>query len=182
MIQLLLVTNPETINVDFKSTYESLFPPDERREWGQLLGLVGHPPFKLFEISAHGKFIGFISVWNLSDFSFIEHFGIRTSEQGKGYGAQALRQVLSISPKPVVLEVEEPLTETAQRRIAFYKRLNFSVNSGSYFQPPYSIEKSSIKMLIMSYPNKIETFGFEKIKAHIHDRVYGYGNEVRDFE
>ena len=182
MIQLLWVTNPEKLTIDLRSTYESLFPPDERREWGQLMSLIGHTPFRLYEIFVQEKFVGFISVWDLTEFSFIEHFGIRTTEQGKGYGAEALSQVLSMNSKPVVLEVEEPLTETARKRISFYERFSFSVNSGSYFQPPYSIEKACVKMLLMSHPLKIELADFERIKVHIHDRVYGYTGKVHDFD
>jgi len=182
MIQLLWVTNPEKLSVDFRSTYESLFPPDERREWDELLDLQCNTHFKLFEIYHQEKFIGFISVWDLTEFRFIEHFGICTSEQGKGYGTQVLNQILSMNSKPIVLEVEEPLTETARKRISFYKRFNFSVNTGSYFQPPYSKEKQSVKMLLMSYPIKIETSDLERIKAQIHVQVYKYSGEIPHFE
>ena len=174
MIQLLRVTNPEKLNVDFKHTYESSFPEDERREFDQLLDLLDNTQFKLYEIYLNEKFSGFISVWNLTGFNFIEHFAICAKEQGKGYGTQVLNQVLLINSKPIVLEVEEPFTETARRRISFYERLNFSMNTGSYFQPPYSIGKSSVKMQLMSYPAKIEPQDFERIKAQIHDSVYGY--------
>ena len=174
MIQLLSVTNPDKLNFEFMQIYESSFPEDERREWGQLLELFGNKQFNLYEIYIQEKFIGFISVWDLMEFSFIEHFAITDTEQGKGYGTQALNRVLSMSSRPVILEVEEPFTETARKRISFYERLNFSLHTGSYFQPPYSIGKSSVKMQLMSYPKKIETSDFEKTKAQIHDSVYGY--------
>jgi len=173
MMQLLWVTNPEKLNVDFKQTYESSFPPDERREWNQMLDLLGNTQFKLHEIYLQKKFIGFISVWDLEEISFIEHFAIRTNAQGKGYGTQALKQVISMNSKPVILEVEEPFTGIARKRITFYKRLNFSINNQSYFQPPYSHDKNSIKMLIMSYPEKFSPEIFEKIKIQIHGTVYG---------
>jgi len=174
MIQLHPVINPDKLNSDLKQIYEASFPEDERREWTQLLELLGNAQFCLNEIYDHQKFIGFISIWNLAEFNFIEHFAIRDEEQKKGYGTQTIEQVLSMSSKPVILEVEEPFTNTARKRISFYERLNFSVNAGNYFQPPYSIVKSSINMLLMSYPIKIESTDFERIKAQIHDRVYGY--------
>ena len=71
MIQLLWVTNPEKLNIDFKHTYESSFPPDERREWDHLLDLLGNTQFKLYEIYLQSKYVGFISVWDLAEFSFI---------------------------------------------------------------------------------------------------------------
>lgn len=175
MIQLFRITSPEKLNVDFKHTYESSFPEDERREFDHLLDLLSNKQFKLYEIHLHERFLGFISVWDLTGFNFIEHFAICATQQGKGYGAKVLNQILLMNSKPIILEVEEPFTETARRRISFYQRLNFSMNTGSYFQPPYSIGKSSIKMLLMSYPIKIETADFEEFKVKIHDQVYGYG-------
>lgn len=174
MIQLLSVTNPDKLNFEFRQIYESSFPEDERREWAQLPDLLHNIQFKIYEIYSQAKFLGFISVWDLEQFSFIEHFAISGTEQGKGYGTQALNQVLSMNSKPVILEVEEPFTENARKRIAFYERSNFSVNDQSYFQPPYSFNKNSVRMLLMSYPTKIEPEYFEKIKAQIHDQVYGY--------
>ena len=174
MIQLHPVINPDKLNFDLKQIYEGLFPEDERREWTQLTELLHNTQFSLNEIYDQHNFLGFISVWNLTEFSFIEHFAIRPTKQGKGYGTEALNQVLSMNSKPVILEVEEPFTETARKRILFYERLNFTVNDNSYFQPPYSIEKNSVKMLLMSYPKKIEPEYFGIIKAHIHSKVYGY--------
>jgi hypothetical protein len=174
MIQLLSVTNPDRLNFEFKQIYESSFPEDERRDWNQLLELFGNKQFSLNEIYHQARFLGFITFWDLEEFSFIEHFAIQTSEQGKGYGTLAINQVLSMNSKPVILEVEEPFMETARKRILFYERLNFSVNNQSYFQPPYSLDKNSVKMLLMSYPSEIETSDFERIKAQIHDSVYGF--------
>ena len=174
MIQLLSVKEPNKLNFGLRQIYESSFPEDERRNWDQLLDLLGNTRYKLFEIYIQEKFIGFISVWDLEEINFIEHFAITDSEQGKGFGTQALNQVFSMNSKPFILEVEEPFTETAQKRISFYERLNFKVNEFSYFQPPYSIDKNSVKMLLMSYPMKIELENFERIKSQIHNQVYGY--------
>jgi ribosomal protein S18 acetylase RimI-like enzyme len=174
MIQLHPVTNLDKLNFDLKQIYETSFPADERREWTQLLELLNYTQFSLNEIYDQQKFLGFISIWNLTEFSFIEHFAIRVDEQGKGYGTQAIKQVLSMNSKPVILEVEEPFTENARKRIAFYERLNFTVNNFSYFQPAYSAEKNCIRMLLLSHPTRIYPEDFERIKDRILDRVYGY--------
>ena len=173
MIQLYPVKQPDKLNSDFKPIYETSFPEDERRDWTQLLELLDNKQFILNEIYDQQKYLGFISIWNLTEFNFIEHFAIRTAEQGKGYGTQTIEHILTINSKPIILEVEEPLTKTARKRMEFYERLNFTVNGFSYFQPPYSIEKKSVKMLLMSYPTKIKSEYFEKIKDQIYHWVYG---------
>lgn len=174
MIQLLSIKDPNKLNFGFRQIYESSFPEDERRNLDQLLDLLGNTRYKLFEIYLRKKFIGFISVWDLEEISFIEHFAIHATARGKGFGTQAINQVLSMNSKPMILEVEEPFTETARKRISFYERLNFRVNEFSYFQPPYSIDKNSVRMLLMSHKKKIESKYFENIKALIHNQVYGY--------
>jgi ribosomal protein S18 acetylase RimI-like enzyme len=174
MIQLHPVINPDKLNFDLKQIYEASFPEDERREWKQLLELLNNTQFCLYEIYDQQKILGFISIWNLTEFSFIEHFAIQDAEQGKGYGTQVIEHVLSMNSKPIILEVEEPITENARKRIAFYERLNFAVNDFNYFQPAYSPEKRSIKMLLMSYPSNIYPEIFEGIKDRIHHEVYGY--------
>jgi ribosomal protein S18 acetylase RimI-like enzyme len=174
MIQLHPVINRDKLNFDLRQVYETSFPADERREWEQLLELLNNTQFCLYEIYDQQRFLGFISIWDLTEFSFIEHFAIQDAEQGKGYGTLTIDHVLAMNSKPIILEVEEPITENARKRIAFYERLNFTVNDFSYFQPAYSIGKSSVKMQLMSYPIKIEVADFERIKFRIHDHIYGY--------
>ena len=84
MIQLLSVINPGRLNCEFRQIYESSFPEDERRDWVQLLDLLDNKHFKLYEIYHQARFLGFITVWDLEEFSFIEHFAIQANEQGKG--------------------------------------------------------------------------------------------------
>jgi hypothetical protein len=99
---------------------------------------------------------------------------IRANERGKGLGTQVIRQILARIPAPVILEVEEPFTDVARKRISFYEQLNFSVSEGDYYQPPYSIGKNKVKMLLMSYAEKLKTNDFTEIKSRIHQSVYHF--------
>lgn len=167
-------TNSEELNTEFRQIYEEAFPADERRGWQQLIDTLENPLFNLIGIYHLKKFIGFFVVWNLNRFSFIEHFAICNTDRGKGFGTQAIQQILSRILTPVILEVEEPFTESAQNRIKFYERLNFSISEDVYYQPPYSTEKNKVKMLLMSYPEQIKSSDFENFKAQIHHFVYDY--------
>jgi ribosomal protein S18 acetylase RimI-like enzyme len=172
MIQILPITDSKQLHTGLKQIYEGSFPADERREWNQWINLIGNTRFSLNEIYDQKELTGFIAVWNLDQFWFIEHFAIREKERGKGIGTQVLKQILPEKSNRVILEVEEPLNETARNRIAFYERMNFEVSDGIYYQPPYSIEKNKVKMLLMSYPKKIEPTDFDKIKTAIYRTVY----------
>lgn len=171
MIKLIPVTGEHELNADVREMYETAFPEDERREWFQFFELITNPAFRFNLIFDEQILIGLISVWNLNEFIFIEHFTIRNRERGNGYGTEVIRQITS-KEIPVILEVEEPLSEMAIKRIRFYERLHFSVSHSEYFQPPYSRDKKRIKMLLMSYSGEISPANFESTKKLIHEHVY----------
>lgn len=174
MIQLISIANSLNINPELRPIYEEAFPRDERREWNQLLELISNPKFSLKAVYSENKLIGFISQWNLDKFCFIEHFAISENERGKGFGSMVIKQIQNDYLTPIILEVEKPLTNAAIRRITFYKQLNFKVLNGSYYQPPYSIEKNKVKMVLMSYSNTIMKQNFKEVKIKIHQTVYNY--------
>ena len=172
MIQLIPVQNPEEIEPAYKPLYTEAFPPDERRNWQQLLKLISHPEHLIYQIYSEKQFVGFVTIWHFSGFKYIEHFAIHQAERNKGLGSEVIRQILQHESKPVILETEEPSNGEARKRIRFYERLGFQLNSGIYYQPPYSDDKKAVKMLLMSYPQKLQQPEFEKIKNQIHQKVY----------
>lgn len=173
MIQLIPVTNSLELNDDLKQIYIESFPPDERREWHEIKELLHQPNFSFNKLLDGEKLIGLITTWNLPDFLFIEHFAIGKAMRGKGIGSQFLKQVIEGKSINVVVEVEEPINESARRRISFYERLEFLVCQGIYYQPPYSPEKSKVRMLLMSFPNRIPLSEIEEIKTQLYRQVYG---------
>jgi hypothetical protein len=172
-IYLIPVSEPAGLTKEFKAIYEEAFPPDERRDWRHMSDLLNNTSYSLRGIYYQQKLIGLISIWNLQEFRFIEHFAIRDYERGKGFGSKVIQQIISESAVPVILEVEEPNTEIARKRIDFYERLDFLVCEAEYFQPPYSTDKSKVKMQLMSYPEKIKDGDFPLIKSRIYWAVYG---------
>ena len=174
MIELIPIKYSTELNLDSRQIYEAVFPPDERRDWTQLIDLLQNEQFVLNEIYFGKPLVGLISFWTLTNFIFIEHFVIRNSEQSKGFGTQVINQLLQEKSLPIILEVEKPVTEVAQRRIRFYERLNFKTCSGDYFQPPYSNGKNAVEMLLMSYPEEIRPDDFSTVRSKIHHTVYQF--------
>ena len=172
MIKLIPVSNSHDLSEDLKQIYIGSFPPDERRDWKKMEELLIQPNFILNQIFEDQLLIGLISVWNFQNFLFIEHFAIRKSKRGKGIGTQVLKQVIAEYPKTLIVEVEEPITGEARHRIAFYESAGFSVCKGIYYQPPYSPNKNKVKMLLMSFPERILQFEFDEIKKQIYREVY----------
>jgi len=172
MIKLIQVSNLQVLSDDLKHIYIDSFPFDERREWQEFKDLLHHPNFILNQVFDDQKLIGIISTWKLADFVFIEHFAIEESQRGKGVGTKVVKQIINEAPIKVVLEVDVPTNEAAHRRITFYERLGFSTCESIYWQPPYSPDKKKVKMLLMSFPDKILHSEFIEIKKQLYRVVY----------
>lgn len=181
MINLIQVSNLQELCDDLKQIYIDSFPSDERREWHELKELTHDPHFSLNQVFDNQKLIGLISIWDLQEFIFIEHFAIEKSVRSKGIGSHVLKQIIEAKSVKVVVEVEPPTNKLTKRRITFYERLGFSACESSYWQPPYSPDKNKVKMLLMSFPDKILPLEFIEIKKQLYWEVYQF-NDSRNFQ
>jgi len=155
-----------------KSWYETSFPADERRSFEALCQLLPCPDMHLCGLVIHRKLIGFILYWQWPDMLFVEHFAVDPAQRGKQYGQQALNQLLQLKSPYVLLEVELPQDEISRRRIRFYERQGFSLNSFSYAQPPYQAGNPAIPMHLMSIPAISDQATFDARTKLIKERVY----------
>ena len=159
--------------VDFDEVYlqmEESFPICERRSKEEAKAVLNEMDYTLYHVEEDGKRIGFISVWQLDGFYFIEHFAIYAKYRNLGYGARALDLAKS-QWKPIVLEAEPANCEIAKRRQAFYKRNGFCQNSFKYMQPAYRDGEKDVELVIMSYPTLVSDV--EKVVKEIYMKVYG---------
>ena len=79
-----------------------------------------------------------------------------------------------IGHRPLVLEVEVPDNELAQRRIGFYRRLGFVLwDECSYLQPPYHPDDEPLPMFLMAHGN-LSTADFSAVRNLIYREVYSY--------
>ena len=145
---------------DFDSFYTELkkgFIPDEYRSYDDALSLFKNDEYEIFCLENGGVCVGFMSIWQLSDFAFIEHVVIKEEYRNRGLGEAALT-VLKSRFKKIVLEAEPAVQDIQKRRLNFYKRNGFVENDGDYMQPAYNKNTNEVKLVIMSYPEKIDDF------------------------
>ncbi|MCC8039355.1 MAG: GNAT family N-acetyltransferase [Bacteroidales bacterium] len=146
---------------DFKiiePLYVASFPAEERRDVKDLTDRAldhGDPFFSLQVIEDDGVIAGFLTMWRLPMVDYIEHLAVEPAKRGNGFGAEAITLVKEKTNRPILLEVERPDLAPdkalAERRIAFYNRLGFSViDSYDYIQPPYAKNLPEVPMLLMS--------------------------------
>jgi len=172
---MLTLTKIDTKNPNYQfveTLMHSAFPSDERREDDrQRYNVDYNDKMQCLLIQDGDVNVGFITLWSLSGISYVEHFAIADSLRHCGYGTQSLALLTSTfsfsfsstltSTSTLILEVELPSTEEAIKRIAFYEKCGFTLSSRPYIQPPYSSDKQSLPMALMTYgsvdENEIET-------------------------
>lgn len=170
----------ERINTGNTALYEFMenllvksFPQEEYRELSVLREYTDSiPTFYNNIIFNDREPVGFITYWHLEDFYYVEHFAIDPNQRNGGYGRQLLDFLSQKLGKPIVLEVELPTEEMAQRRINFYKRQGYVLWENDYFQPPYRPGFDILPMSLMVQGNLDSAKDFERVKAKIHRTVY----------
>ncbi len=139
----------------FYQKMEAYFIYDERRDYASSCNVFNHKEFTFYAIEEKNQNIGFISVWECKEFTYIEHFAIDTAYRKRGYGGKAIDMILNRYPF-VILEIELPEDEMKKKRLHFYEKHGFVQNHFFYVQPPYHENGNSIPMMILSYPHEIQ--------------------------
>lgn len=157
-----------------KHTYEASFPANERRDFALIRELIKESPyFRLYALLRGETYVGFLTAWRFETFVYIEHFAIDEAARCGGIGAEAMRQFLAFAALPVVLEVDLPTDELSRRRIGFYERLGFALDTHTYFQPPYRPADEPLEMRLMYVGDWNREERFESVRQLLYREVYG---------
>ena len=162
--------NEKTFNTVFDKM-KTAFPYEERRDYSDQKECLENKYFKFFEIYDGDVAVGFTALWVFENFVFIEHIAIDEDKRGSGYGSKAIELIKEKYNKPLILEAEAPVTEQQIKRIKFYNRLGFNVNSFNYTQPSYH-GGEGVPLLILSYPNKLTDEEFDEFLRETRREVY----------
>lgn len=163
---------------DIYPIMEEAFPAIERRSYEGQKSLIDLPYYNIYTEEIDGEVIAFMSVWEFSEFAFIEHFASNHKARGKGIGKMCLEHMIQKLDKLIVLEVELPLTDIAKRRIHFYERLNFHLNTYEYLQPPLQEGFQAYPLYIMSYPDTLSHHTFKQVEKTLYAYVYKLTNGI----
>ena len=124
MIKLQPITTSDTRLYNFMEQLLIVsFPPEEYRPIDDLRALTDHSAqFRNNVLLDNGMPIGLLTYWDFGDYCYVEHFATSQELRNKGYGKQSLECLHNTLRRPIVLEVECPTNELAQRRINFYAK------------------------------------------------------------
>lgn len=169
-MEFLQITSPDDYRVqEIYNSYCKTFPEDERRDWEKLITLFSNPKAKIISVLHDSKNIGYLILWELSNYTFVEHFEVFEEFRSQKLGSHITKYLFENYPR-IILEIEpEHLNENAARRYAFYQRNGFRLIDEMYVQPSYGKGKKPLDLWLLSNytpENVIE------IKDEIYDIVY----------
>lgn len=150
------------------------FPEAERRDdEAQRENTDCNPKFSCHLIADGDILVGFITIWRLNGFHYIEHLATSPNIRNRGYGKQIMEKIKETIPGIIVLEVEMPNDEPSTRRINFYRRCGFTLCDKPYIQPPYRKGGKGLPLKLMYYGTDSIDTNFESIRNVLHTEVYG---------
>lgn len=177
-MQYLPVSTTNSPHLPFiKKLYHDAFPQKERREWKQLLSMIGIAgEMKVQVVTDQDKAIGLIIFWVFDDWCFIEHLAVDPDHRGMKYGEQIMSSFTG--KMKILLEVEPPVSDDAIRRIRFYERLGLCVLPMEYMQPSYRETGVFYGMELMSNHPENDRKEFDALLLKIRQKVYGFTMQI----
>jgi len=176
-VQLKEVNSLEELAL-IENLYSEAFPENERRT---LEGLrhqcLNGKECSVNLIKGGDKVLGLCIFWKFSSFTFVEHMAIFPEMRGMQAGEKTLGIIRNSLPSPVILEVEPPEDEMAQRRVNFYLRNGFYLHDLIYIQPSYHGENQGPELRLMTTHADITNPALSKYVQLIRTKVYGKGDE-----
>lgn len=153
--------------------YAHAFPEAERRSVYAFEALLVNSQFYCYVILSSQQPVGLLTIWQLGEFRYVEHFAVDELCRGQNIGGRALLLFLQQSDLPVILEVEPPLDEQSSRRVRFYEKAGFRLSHVQYIQPPYSPLTGEVELRLMEWNGNLLDEHFEMVKNSLYKNVYG---------
>lgn len=174
MVRLQRITTADTALYNFmENLMIASFPPEEYRSLDELRKYTDSKTHFHNNVIFHNDTpVGLITYWDFKHFYYVEHFAIDPAQRNSGHGKNVLNHLCQLLEHPIILEVEEPTEEMAQRRIHFYQRHGFKLWEKPYQQPPYKPGDGFLPMLLMAYGNLKCENDFDTVKGDIYREVY----------
>lgn len=169
-MEFLQITSPDDYRVqEIFDSYCKTFPVDERRDWKKLSALFTNPGVKIISVLHESKNIGYLIIWELSQFVFVEHFEVFEEFRSQKLGSHITNYLFENYPR-IILEIEHGhLSDDAKRRYSFYQRNGFHLIDEMYVQPSYGEGKKPLNLwLLANYSPE----NLEQVKDEIYDIVY----------
>jgi len=129
--------------------YLDSFPEIERRTLEEQEEILTDKNFKMTCYVEDEVLISIVFYWKISSYTFLEHFAVNSQLRGQSFGSKILQKFIN-DKKNIVLEIEPIVDEITQKRLKFYKKFGFVVNTHEHLQIPFREGAKELKLLLMS--------------------------------
>ncbi|MGB0990109.1 MAG: GNAT family N-acetyltransferase [Halarcobacter sp.] len=129
--------------------YLDSFPEVERRTLEEQEEILTDKNFKMTCYVEDEVLISIVFYWKISSYTFLEHFAVNSQLRGQSFGSKILQKFINDN-KNIILEIEPIVDEITQKRLKFYKKFGFVVNSYEHLQIPFREGAKELKLLLMS--------------------------------
>lgn len=163
-----ITASEHPLYADAIDLYKISFPYHEQREAISQNEILRNSDYHFDVVCEDNRFIGEILYWDIGDFRYIEHFCVMPSMRNHHYGQNILA---ALQDKPLILEIDPPVSEISQRRKGFYERCGFVENPYPHIHPPYHQGNAGHELVIMSSPKTITSEEYEMFLRALHDIV-----------
>ena len=152
--------------------YRESFPRNERRSFDRQQAAFRSDRYRLNAYLENGKIVGLAGYWDFPDYVYVEHLAVDSGLRGGGYGGRMLEDLLRSVAKTVVLEIEPVEDEATARRLRFYERAGFRVNSHAHRQYKYhDDDPDDFALTVLSYPDEISAEQYERFDRDLRETV-----------
>ncbi|MGN0807491.1 MAG: hypothetical protein ACI4MN_03465 [Candidatus Coproplasma sp.] len=166
-MKLIAVTEAELPEI-YRSM-ERNFIKEEVRDFDQVVRLCKGGKYVLYHIEEDGIKKGFVGIWHLKDFVFLEYLVVYDDFRNGGTGGRVVELIQQEYGK-VILEAELPEEPIQIRRLNFYQRHGMKINLQPYRQPPFRDGESGCPLYLLTYPERLDDF--DKTVSEIYLEVY----------
>ena len=158
--------------------YNGSFPSSERRRFEAQRRAIEEQPECSMDIlvddDRSDEAAGFMLYWLFDGLVYLEHFAVSERYRGRGIGSEMLDYFVgSHLPARIVLDADMPVDEISRRRIRFYERHGFVVNSSKRHIHPNLGDPGadSFELLLLSYGSLLDDEEFVRFRELFCDRV-----------
>lgn len=152
--------------------YGISFPLHEQRRPDSQKRILGDEEYHFNLILEEESLVGAMLCWENDSFIYVEHFCILPKMRSRKYGQRALA-LLCGRGKPVILEIDPPVSAISVRRRGFYERAGFMENGYDHVHPPYREEFPGHRLVVMSYPRLLSEKEYANFMRYLRERVMG---------
>lgn len=156
--------------------YTESFPEHERRRISSHALAVEDPRFHTKVAIENGNLLAILFYWTFGeDKIYIEHIAVNPLMRGRSIGSTIMQNLAAQNPGcTLVLEIDPPVDEVSNRRLAFYEKLGFA-NTGFVFNhPSYQKKGRQHDLVILSHPVAITEEGYNDFVEFMLGNVLKY--------